>query len=103
MEIQFWDVKKMGMLYKKTGLPRDKVKFANLYLEEFENTKSIWSVDNDLATFILRRILILDHGMSTILLYLDLYCEESNSTIDVVKGSMSNSSNPVATTNYNIH
>jgi hypothetical protein len=41
--------------------------------------------------------------MSTILLYLDLYCEESNSTIDVVKGSMSNSSKPLATANYNIH
>ncbi len=67
-------------------MPQDIVKFSNLYWEESETTTSIWSVNNDLATILLRRILRLDREVFTILLYLDLYYEESNSTGDVVKG-----------------
>jgi hypothetical protein len=103
--------KQIGYVIQETGLSRDIVKFSNLYLEESKTTTSIWSVDNDLATILLRRILRLDHGVFTILLHLDFYCEESDSTVDVGRGSVSNSSNHKlrhslaqnATPNYNIH
>jgi len=63
--------KKIGYVVQEIGLPRDIVRFSNLCREKSETTTSIWNVDNDLATILLRRILRLDREMFTILLYLD--------------------------------
>jgi hypothetical protein len=74
MEIQFWDVKKLGMLDKKLDCPMTLLDFQ-IYIEiNLKLLHQYGVLRNDLVIIILRRILRLDHGMSTILLNIDLYC-----------------------------